>query len=780
MRLLAFLCFFGASFLGFTQQKIVGQLLDQEDQPIIGAVIQITSTQSTAISLEEGRFELDYIGAFPITLSISHIAYENLVLEVNTLTPGIIRLVAGTNQLEEIEVIDDSPFERQQQNELIISAQSAIALPSAFGDFSKVLATMPGVSSNNELSSAYNVRGGNFDENLVYVNDMPIYRPFLANTGRQEGLSFVNADLVQDISFFAGGWEAKYGDKLSSSLNINYRKPSKFGGNAAIGMLGGAVTVGGNLNEQGSYLVGIRHRDSRYLLNTLEVNGQYFPKFTDVQTLLTYDFEGNKRTEVSWLSSYARNRYQTFPISQETDFGSVARTFRLQTGFQGQENLNYDTYQSGVKVTRWFKPKFRTHLILSGVITQERENYEVEGAYRLCDVDNDLSSSNFDKCQLIRGIGSNYDYGRNALKALIGTGELRNEWLIDLHNVVEFGAGVSWQDVQDHLYEYSLADSADYVSVTSRTENQLDINSTESFGYVQYGHFSKDSSHQINVGIRGNYRSLSKEMLWSPRVQYQWRPTWKVPSRINVSAGLYQQHPFYREMRDRSGEINMEVRAQKSMHVIGGLDQFHTFWNRPFVFTTQLYYKRIWDINPYEIDNVRLRYFADNMAAGYAYGGDFRINGEFIEGTQSWFSIGYLKTEEDLAGDGLGLIRRPTDQRLMLGAFFEDHMPRDPSWRVYLNLLLASGFPFGPPGNVQYRNAFQGDEYYRADIGLSKEIGLKSKMLNQLSIRLEVLNAFAADNTISYTWINDVHNNSFAIPNSLSARYFNLKIMTSF
>ena len=771
------------------QWTINGSIISEEGTAIAQAEIFFPDFNKTILSDGYGAFHFKINDSIDhIKFTIGHIAYQRrdfFVVQTNRIQDVEFVLVSREILLEKIEVSEttDNAQERAQ-NQIKLNAKSVLVMPSAFGDFSKVLSTLPGVAANNELSSTYSVRGGNFQENLVYVNGIQVYRPFLANTGRQEGLSFINPDFVQDISFYAGGWQPKYGDKLSSSLNIEYKEPDRFESSASVGLLGGKIYLGGSSdNQRSKFSIGLRHKDARYLLNTLEVSGQYFPKYTDVQGFFTFDLTKKSsalinKTKLNWLLSYGQNRYQTIPISQSTVFGSVAQNFRLQTDFIGKESLHYDTYQTGFNLSHRLNDRFKTSLIASTVSTQEKENFEVEGAYRLCDVDQKSQVDFNDKCIVTRAIGTNFDYGRNSLSVQISTIENRNEWLINSNNLIEFGVGMSHQNIADDINEYGFIDSADYVTTTQYIQNELSMSSNNYFGYLQYSFFDYDSSHIFNIGSRFNYMNWTDQFLLSPRVQYQYRPSWSVPTRINFSAGFYHQHPQYREFRNREGEINKDVSAQKSLQLITGIDRFLTLWGRPFIFTTQAYYKYLWDLNPYEIDNVRIRYYADNIAIGYATGLDVRINGEFIAGTQSWFSLGLLKTMEDIENDENGYQRRPSDQRITIGAFFEDHLPNDPSLRVYLNLNFGSGYPFGPPNNSAYRNAFSGDEYYRVDLGLTKIIPISNlNFLKNIILRLEVLNILEADNTISYHWIEDVNGNNLAIPNSLSARYFNLKIM---
>lgn len=767
----------------WSQSTLVsGQIQDESGAGVSGASISLSNTQQGTISDQDGYFELR-VPEGKLSLEITHIQYEPATYQALEAQKGVvITLTERTTRLQDIRIEDKSLLDEEVVNFQKVDPKSSKSLPSTFGDFNKILVTLPGVSGNNELSSAYSVRGGNFDENLVYVNDMPVYRPFLANAGRQEGLSFINPDMVQDIEFYAGGWEPKYGDKLSSSLNIEYKEPDSLEASVTLGLLGGTAYTGGKSGRM-SYLIGARHRDSRYLLNTLETQGQYFPTYTDVQSLLTFDLSRKhsqfiNKTKLNVLVSYGRNRYLTEPVSQTTDFGSVQQNFRLQTAFIGREILRYDTYQAGFRLTHRFNERLRSHLIGSSLFTSEKEQFDVEGAYRLCDINNNPNSSSFDECVIVRGIGTNYDYGRNSLQANLHTLENRWEFLLNFNHILEAGAGVTVQSMHDEINEYSFIDSSDYVEVTSRIFNDISLNTNQYFGFLQNTFLWKDSIHAISSGVRLAFWDYNGQLLVSPRISYRWAPRWKNTTTFKFSTGLYQQPPFYRELRGFDGRLRTNVYAQKSIHLIAGFTRLFYMWGRPFLFTTDLYHKQLFDIIPYDIDNVRLRYYSDRTGVGFARGLDFRIHGEFVKGTQSWFSVGFLQTKEDIEGDGQGYLRRPTDQRINLAAYFEDHMPGDPTLRIYLNLVFGSGYPFGPPNREDLRNAFSGDEYYRADLGLSKRFDVSiNHMFSKLWVRLEVLNALAADNTLSYTWIQDVNGAQFAIPNSLSARFLNIKLI---
>jgi len=783
---LAFFIATPAIYSQIQKKKLEGRIVDDNRLPVAGANVILKSDRTIGtISNADGYFELE-LEEGTYSLIFSHIQYG--IHELSEVPTGANDFIVTMRQTS--RQLDDVTVEGTQQRDALdpatkIEAKSAQNLPSAFGDFNKVLLTLPGVTGNNELSSAYNVRGGNFDENLIYVNDIPVYRPFLANAGRQEGLSFVNPELVNDISFYAGGWEAKYGDKLSSSLNIDYKEPESQEGRLTAGLLGGSAYLGNRINEKVQYLFGARHSDSRYLLNTLETDGQYLPAYTDIQAFLTFDLSESStqinRTKLNWLLSYSRNRYLTLPISQATDFGTFSQNLRINTQFEGREELDYDTYQTGFNLSHRWSNSFLSRWIASTVYTSERENYTVEGAYRICDVDNDPGSSSFNDCLVVRGVGTNYSYGRNRLEAILLNTEWRNELLVSDWSMLEFGVGYAQNLIEDDLNEYTFLDSAGFVTLNESTFNSLDLTTQQVTGYVQTSVFSKDSMHAVNIGARFNYLDYNREMLISPRIIYRFKPKWEKETSFRLSIGQYGQQPFYRELRDLDGTIQENIKAQKSLHVIGAMERVFKLWNRPFLLSVEGYYKDLWDVIPYDIDNVRLRYFANNDADAYAYGLDFRINGEFIPGSQSWFSLGLLQTKEDISEDDKGYIRRPTDQNVNLAFYFEDHLPNDPTMRVYVNSVMGSGFPLGPPENINARNIFSGDEYYRVDMGLSKSFKVNNhKHLKMIWLRLEVLNVLAADNTLSYSWIQDINGAQLAIPNSLSARFLNVKLSADF
>lgn len=773
--------------LGLSQTKIQaqngllkGQVQDSLNRPIKDVFVLLLPDSTTTLTNKKGEFSLRSKSASKLRLVFSHLQYESRAIDLIDFDELKILLKEKTQILSGVDIQERRFGEMQEIGNIEIDAKNAYTLPSATGDFSKVLATLPGVTSNNELASVYSVRGGNYDENLIYVNGIKIYRPFLVSAGRQEGLGFINTDMVGNVQFSAGGWQAKHGDKLSSVLNVQYNEPREHEATVNLSLLGGSLYYGG-INQKGNlnYSIGVRHKNTRYLLGTLETDGNYLPKFTDVQAFVSWQF--GSRTKLGLLVSSAHNNYLTLPESQETEFGTIQASFRMSTAFQGREKLDYHTNQLGLMLSHSFNEDFISRISVSGVYSSERENYEVEGAYRLCDVNRDPGSNRFNECIAVRGIGSNYSFGRNKLEAKVLSVDQKNEVYLN-NDVLEFGMSWDFENLDDRLKEFAFTDSADFSHITFSADNEIDIQSHKFAGFAQYTINSSDSLHTLNIGARLNYWSFSEQLLISPRVQYAYRTGVRRSTILRLAAGLYQQHPFYRELRDRNGNINPEVKAQSSLHIIGGMDHYFMTWGRPFKFSGDFYYKQLWDVNPYDVDNIKIRYFGNNQANAYAYGADFRVNGEFIEGTESWFSLGILKTKEDLQ-EGNGYVRRPSDQLINLGIFFQDHLPNDPSIKVSLNMLFGSGLPFGPPGRDDLRNSFSGDEYYRMDLGFSKSFEFTShKTLtpNSLWVGLEVLNALGAENTISYTWIQDVVGNQFAVPNALSARFLNVRVIAKF
>ncbi|MDZ7605894.1 MAG: TonB-dependent receptor plug domain-containing protein [Cyclobacteriaceae bacterium] len=765
---------------------------DSTGQAIAGVTISIEGTELGAVTGPDGLFQFRIAPEFHgKNLVFRHVRYQERIINLDEFdlqtTVHTIILSEVVHVLDQVSVSDYRITDIDSKVSTIsINPLNSQFAPAPFQDISNLLATLPGVTVRNEFSSAYSVRGGNYDENLVYVNDIPIYRPQIITAGQQEGLGFVNTDLTKSIDFSSGGWEPAYGDGLASTLNVEYKRPEKFAGSAQIGLLGGSMHLEGiTAGDKLTYAVGVRQKSSEYLLNTLETKGEYRPKFFDVQTYLNYDLSDKHekgRTTLGLIFSYAQNNYLVEPTNRETTFGTFNEQLRLYVAFEGRERLTYDTWQTGLTLSHRISENWRSRLILSGILSKEREYYDIESGYLLCNVDNNPASAGFNKCLTNIGIGTNFYSGRNLLDAEMLNLEWRNEIAINAANTLEFGIGYGDNSFNDRLREYEFIDSADYVTITESVISEATLDYARLTAYAQQT-TEINSRQKLTFGLRSSMQSTDNKWLISPRLQYSWNPGSMPKSFIRAAAGIYRQMPLYREFRNRSGELQ-NVSAQSSAHFIAGIDVNFEKWERPFIFSTEVYYKYFWNVNPYDIENVRMRYFAENIATAYAAGVDMRISGEFIPGDESWFSLGFLTTREDLETDTKGYIPRPTDQRINAAIFFQDHIPNAPTFRVHVRMLYATGLPFSPPGNDALRNAFRGSEYQRLDIGFSKIIYFDTEatdpFLKSLWISFEILNLTAHENTISYYWVEDVNGHNYAVPNSLSQRFFNVRMALKF
>jgi hypothetical protein len=734
-------------------------------------------------------------------------------------------LVKFKNVLGEVEVVD---FNGRAQESIHIDPRVFNQLPSVTNNIEDLIKTQIGVSSNNELSSGYSVRGGNFDENLVYVNDIEVYRPFLVRSGQQEGLSFANPNMVQNINFSAGGFEAKYGDKMSSVLDITYRKPVKFGGNANASLLGGNLQLEGvSKNRLVAWNIGGRYRSNVYLLKSLDTKGEYRPSAMDLQSFLTFDV--NPKLRIEFLGNIARNSYLVIPSDRTTTFGTVTNALQFKVFFDGQELMEYTTYMGGLAAT--YKPNNRTKLklISSAYRSNEQEIYTVQGQYYIDQLEADLSKANFGQVAYSRGVGTFLNNGRNYLTASVFNVEHKGTHRINNNNEILWGAREQFEKIEDRLGEWRTVDSAGYlvpygsnqIDLIDVYKTKITLPSMRSQAYVQYNftHLFKDSSNfKITGGVRGNYWTVNEQLLFSPRVTIAYQPNWKRNWLFKLSGGIYYQPPFYRELRGIQGVINKEVKAQKSTHIVLTGDYIFKMWNRPFKFIAAAYYKDLQSLDPYEIDNVRIRYFANNNAYGYATGFDLRINGEFVKGVESWATIGLLNTREyskdnihyeyfnkdgapivkgftfdqkkaDSVRIDPGYIPRPTDQLVTFGLFFQDYLPKYPQLKFNLNLLFGSGLPFGPPTHLRWEQILRMPPYRRVDVGFAynvikpeREIKRKNifNNLKEMWIFLEVFNLLQVQNTVSYIWITDVTGNRYAIPNYLTNRQVNLKLQVRF
>ncbi|HEY4627899.1 MAG TPA: Plug domain-containing protein, partial [Flavobacterium sp.] len=722
-------------------------------------------------------------------------------------------LVMNDYQEQMGEVIVISKNKKRIQGITTIEPEVIRKIPGANAGIENILKTLPGVNSNNELSTQYAVRGGNYDENLVYVNEIEVYRPFLIRSGQQEGLSFPNTDLVQNVDFSAGGFQAKFGDKLSSVLDITYRKPVKFGATLEASLLGGSVAVDAvSKNKKWSAITGVRYRNNSLLVKSQDTQTNFTPSFADIQTNINY--QASSKWQWSFLGNISQNKYQYQPLSRQTNFGTLDKPMALLIYYEGQEKDKYETYFGAVKSTFKVNSNLTLKFIGSVFHTLEQEYFDVFAQYRLGEVDANIGSETFGDVDFTRGIGTQLNHARNDLDALIVNTEVKGiyDWKA---NQLEWGVKYTRESIRDRVVEWEVIDSSGfsinppivilpkndqpYSSYTGplvpyQNVRATNFNTINRFsGYAQWSRkdFIGSSEVWYNAGVRlhnwevlGDNIAGKSQITISPRAQFAIKPNWDKDMVFRLSGGLYHQPPFYRELRDADGVVQPNVKAQQSVHFVLSNDYSFKMWNRPFKLVSELYYKSLTDVNTYTIDNVRIRYAAANNAKAYAQGLDVRLNGEFVPGTESWLSFGYLKTEENSAERGF--IARPTDQRLKFGLLFQDFMPNIPSVKLYLNLVYNTGLPGGSPSYADpylYQNRLK--DYRRVDVGFSKVLINDNTNVNrnwlksfkELEIGLEIFNLFNNQNAITNTWVRDVYSkNQYAIPNYMTTRVFNVKL----
>lgn len=808
-----FLCITSVSLAQSAHVK--GVILDNENHPAVG--VNITSSGNATQTDNNGFFEINIPSNKKVSLIFTHISLKMMSLTVS-LKPNeifVFNPVMSNSEEQMGEVFVSSKSRKRVQGITTVDAATIKRIPGANAGIENVLKTLPGVNSNNELSTQYAVRGGNYDENLVYVNEIEVYRPFLIRSGQQEGLSFTNTDLVQNVDFSAGGFQAKFGDKLSSVLDITYRKPTQFGASLEASLLGGSVAVDAvSKNKKWSAVTGVRYRNNSLLVNSQDTQTNYTPTFADIQTNINYDI--SKKWQMSFLGNISQNKYLYQPLTRETKFGTIDQPMSLAVYYEGKERDQYDTYFGALKTTYKVSSSFTLKFIGSLFHTIEQEHFDILAQYRLGNVGEDQTA----QVDFTRGIGSQLSHARNDLDALIANAEVKGfkEWKND--SQLEFGIKYTRESIRDRIVEWEMIDSAGFSinpPIAALPQNNqpyqpytgpllpyqdvraTNYNTINRFsGYAQYNKKTEIGSNQVwyNVGARFQSWNVSgaaidgkNQIVFSPRAQFAIKPDWNMDMVFRLSGGLYHQPPFYRELRDLDGVVNPNVKAQESVHVVLSNDYNFKMWNRPFKWVTELYYKSLSDVNVYSIDNVRIRYVANNNATAYAQGLDFRLNGEFVPGTESWISFGYLKTEENY--ENKGYIARPTDQRLKFAMLFQDYMPNIPSVKLYLNLVYNTGLPGGAPAYSDpylYQNRL--NDYRRADVGFAKvfvDSNTKTAKANwlknfkELSVGVEIFNLFNNQNAITNTWVRDVYSkNQYAIPNYMTSRVFNVKINARF
>lgn len=800
-------------FLGWSQTATIkGVVLDVANLPVDNANIIADGTGTTTNA--NGFYELKIPAERDVTLVFTHLLYKRVLVKFNLKNGQVVEFNPVMNlNVEKIATVVISSNQRQSVAGVTTIAPELLrTIKGAQPGIENILKTLPGVNVSNELSTQYSVRGGNFDENLVYVNEIEIYRPFLVRSGQQEGLSFVNTDLVQNIEFSAGGFQSKYGDKLSSVLDITYKNPIKFGLNAEASLLGGSVSAEAvSKDSKLSGIMGLRYRDNSLILNSLETEGNVKPVFADAQTYVTYKF--SDKFQLNFLGNISSNSYTFQPKNRQTNFGTIDDPKALLVYYEGQEKDNYNTYFGAFKANYFASDALTLKLIAATYHTTEEEYFDILAQYRLGEVNSNIGDENLGEVEFSEGIGSQLTHARNDLDALISTIEHKGDYKLDDHTF-EWSIKYTHEDIRDRLVEWEVIDSAGFsinppnlnmvkdqpyqpyqgplvAFQNVRATNQVQIDRFQA--YAQWSKRSELGSNDVfyNFGVRAHHWTVngdgiksSAQTVFSPRGQFAVKPDWDKDMLFRIAGGLYYQPPFYRELRDSSGIVRPDVKAQKSIHLVLGNEYSFKMWDRPFKLVSEAYYKHMTDVNPYTLENVRIRYRATNNAKAYAYGVDLRLNGEFVPGTESWFSFGYLKTEENI--EDRGYISRPTDQRLKFGVLFQDYVPNIPELKVYLNLVYNTGVPGGSPSYADpydYQNRLR--DYKRADVGFSYAIIDRNKTyrsqwknkLKELTVGVEVFNMFDVQNTITNTWVRDVYSKrQYAIPNYLSPRVFNVRL----
>jgi len=772
------------------------------------ANISIQDANDGGITDNSGYFEFKTKTELPFTIVISSIGYETSRLQITTKNVNkelIVTLRLKQENINQVDVqgtISDQSF-------TTIDPKLTTRLPDAGGgNIEALVKSQMGVTSNNELSSQYRVRGGNYDENLIYVNDIEIYRPFLIRSGQQEGLSFVNPNLISSLKFSPGGFEAQYGDKMASVLDVRYKQPTELRGSISASLLGASGHIEGrSKNQRFSAITGVRYKTNEYLLGSLDVTGDYNPRFFDAQTFLSYRLADKWQIEA--LGYYSQNNYDFVPVDRETSFGTVNEAKKLTIYFEGQEKDKFQTGLGAVSLKLFPSADHQYKLTMMGYRTFEEVTYDILGQYWLQNIENlDGTTPNpqEDGIQNI-GVGSNLEHARNDLSGNIQNVAIQGKHAFNNH-LVSWELKYQHEVFKDYINEWEMRDSAGYslpysdkeVKLVYSYNADLQTESNRVSAYVQ-DEVKMNTANGfvlVNAGLRASYWDFNDELILSPRVNILYYPNIDKNTRYRLAGGVYYQSPLYREMRTPAGILNQDIKSQKSIQIVAGYDKIFKIRNRPFKFTTEGYYKHMTDLNPYQVDNVRIRYSGYNNAKGYATGVDFKLNGEFVPGVESWANLSIMKTEEDILDDFYietdedgnetviypGYIPRPSDQRVSFNLFFQDYLPSNPTFRVNLNLAFATGLPFGPPQSPRYMATHRMPAYRRVDIGFSKDL---TKWLNKNKtivkdcwIGLEVFNLFDISNTISYFWVRDIHNRQYAVPNYLTSRRINLKLAARF
>ncbi len=835
-----FFILFGAT--GFAQETgtLFGRITDTNHRAIARPTVYIVELRESVSADDSGYFKIELPANKKLTIEINHVSFnsKSAVVKLETGEKKELNFSLKNKVLTTTTVVIEG--DKRNRGETKINAKHLKNFISAGGDATDIIKTLPGVSGNNELSSQYSVRGGNFDENLIYVNGIEVFRPMLVRAGEQEGLSFVNGDMVDNLNFYAGGFEARFGDKMSSVLDITYKKPDSAASSLNLSLLGFRAHTEGTFKNKGSYLFGIRQKANSYLLNTTETKGAYKPMFVDFQSYITYPL--SKNWEISFLGNAAYNQFISIPQKRETRFGGINDAFQMTVDFDGKENDVFQSYFGAVSLE--FKPNYRykSKFTLSAFNSYEQVSFDILGYYALNSLETDLGSTDFGQVAFNLGVGGFHNHTRSKLNSTIVNAEWNTEYK------VSNGAWLTGLKVQNEMVdasykEWQRIDSAGFNIQQSATDIIFPvlIQSNNSLNTIRYSGFlqrnwnvinNKKTGRELNIysGVRANYWDYNQQLVVSPRLSVSFTPSNKLNDSLRFSyrayVGVYQQPPFYKELRNLQFQLQSGVMAQTSVQYGLSMNTYFYMWKRPFKLSTEAYYKDLYNLIPYNVDQVQITYYGKNDARGYATGLEARLNGEFVKGLESWLSVTYMKAMENLnsdyyyryfnnngeelytgyatnnvATDSLkvnpGYMPRPTDQRVAVNVFFQDEIPRFPAFKLHLTLSYGTGYPFGVPNSVRFRNTLRIPDYRRVDIGFSYEMIKDNKLrkgkklvdisetsflrfFNDLAFRAEVFNLLDIDNTVSYTWIKDVSNTSYAVPNHLTKLLLNFRILARF
>lgn len=764
-----------------------GKVTDEKQEPVSFCIIRVEGQGVATTASLDGQYKISFHTADSVVISYSMMGFNTrkrvLKKPKGNLTMNIT-LHENSKMMDEVTVKD---FRRDMTTTQELNKEELKRLPSTTGNaVEELVATQAGVSTHNELSSQYNVRGGSFDENCVYINGVEVYRPLLITSGQQEGLSIINSDMVEKINFSAGGFEAKYGDKMSSVLDITYARPTKAEGSIQASLLG-VNGYAGFGNKKIAFSNGLRYKTNQYMLGSLETKGEYKPNFIDYQAYLSW--MPSSQWTIDAIAYISRNNYNFTPKDRETNFGTMEDVKHFKVYFDGKEEDRFNTFFGTMKVTKKFGKNHALGLSFSGFSTRERVTYDIQGQYW-------LNETNTDD-QL--GVGTYMEHARNTLKSSSVTLKTTYDAQLGKHNLQ---SGLSWkrESIEENTREWEYRDSSGYsiphtgnalnIIYNLKSINNISTNHMEFYAQDTYRTESKVGILSVNYGARLSYWSWNKEWLISPRVCLGYVPASNEDLTFRLAMGLYYQRPFYKELRDTittNGntvvELNKNIKSQRSFQVVAGMEYKFKLGNRPFKFTTEAYYKAQSNLNPYNVDNVKIVYYGYNCASGFVAGTDFKLYGEFIPGTDSWISFGLMWAKMTLNGK---TIPQPTDQRYNINFFFSDYFPGSTRWKMNLKGTFAQGLPFGPPHTGLEHHVFRSSAYKRVDVGMNYRLinnedhHMRRNVVRNVWLGLDCLNLFGFNNVSGYYWVTDVTNHQYAVPNYLTGRMINARVQVEF